>query len=217
MQKSWISWASALIILINSPLVWSGSMNIVVVGLFSDQAVLTINDQQRLLKVGNISPEGVKLISATSQSAIIEVEGVQKKYLLGSQVGGFFAPPAEQPMVSIWPNDGLYLTVGSVNGYSVDFLVDTGASVVAFNAATAKRLGLDYLNGPAVMVQTASGIEKAYQVNLDQIQVGAIKLHNVNAMVLDGPQPEYALLGMTFLGQVEISRSDERMDLKKKY
>ncbi|MDO7711244.1 MAG: retroviral-like aspartic protease family protein, partial [Pseudomonadota bacterium] len=61
------------------------------------------------------------------------------------------------------------------------------------------------------------GVEKAYQVTLDQIQVGDIKLHNIEAMVLDGPQPERALLGMTFLGQVEISRSDERMDLKKKY
>jgi aspartyl protease family protein len=217
MQQSWISWASALIILINSPLVWSGSLNIVVVGLFSGKAVLMINEQQLLLEVGNISPEGVKLISATSQSAIIEVEGVQKKYLLDSQVGGFFAPPAKQPMVSIWPNDGMYLTVGSVNGYSVDFLIDTGASVVAFNAATADRLGLDYLNAPAGMVQTASGVEKAYQLTLDQIQVGDIKLHNIEAMVLDGPQPERALLGMTFLGQVEISRSDERMDLKKKY
>jgi aspartyl protease family protein len=57
-------------------------LNIVVVGLFSDQAVLTINQQQRLLKVGHTSPEGVKLISATSQNAIIEVKGVQKKYLL---------------------------------------------------------------------------------------------------------------------------------------
>jgi len=209
MQKSWISWTLALIILINTPLVWSGALNIIVVGLF--------NDQQRLLKVGNTSPEGVKLISATSQSAIIEVEGVQKKYLLGSQIGGHFAAPTPQPTVSIWPNDGMYLTVGSVNGHSVDFLVDTGASVIALNAATAKRLGLDYLNAPAGMVKTASGMEMAYQVSLDQVQVGDIKLHNVAAVVLDGPQPERALLGMTFLRQVEITRTDERMDLKKKY
>lgn len=217
MQKSWISWASALIILINTPLVWSDTLNIVVVGLFSDQAVLTINEQQHLLKVGNTSPEGVKLISATSQSAIIEVAGVQKKYFLGSRIGGHFAPAAEQPMVSVWPNKGMYLTVGSVNGYSVDFLIDTGASAIAFNAATARRLGLEYLNAPAGMAQTASGIEKVYQITLDHVQIGGIRLHNIGAMVLDGPYPERALLGMTFLGQVEISRTNERMDLKKKY
>lgn len=217
MQKPWISWASALIILINTPLVWSDPLNIVVVGLFSEQAVLKINEQQRLLKVGKTSPEGVKLISATSQSAIIEVDGIQKKYLLGSQIGGHFAPTVEQPVVSIWPNNGMYMTVGSVNGYSVDFLVDTGASTIAFNAATAQRLGLEYLNAPAGMVQTASGIEKAYKVNLDQVQIGDIKLYNIGALVLDGPHPTRALLGMTFLGQVQISRTDERMDLKKKY
>tara|TARA_R110002050_G_scaffold57423_3_gene129067 strand:+ start:206723 stop:207286 length:564 start_codon:yes stop_codon:yes gene_type:complete len=187
------------------------------VGLFSNQAVLTINEQQRLLKVGNTSPEGVKLISATSHGAIIEVDGVQKEYLLGSRIGGHFSAQVKQPMVSIWPDNGMYMAVGSVNGYSVDFLVDTGASVVAFNAATARRLGLDYLNAPAAMVQTASGIEMAYQINLDQVQVGDIKLHNVGAMVLDGSHPERALLGMTFLRQVEITRTDERMDLKKKY
>jgi aspartyl protease family protein len=217
MQKSWISWASVFIILINAPLVWSGTLNIVVVGLFSGQAVLIINEQQHLLKVGTSSPEGVKLISATSQSAIIEVEGVQKKYPLGSRIGGHYAGPVEQPMVSVWPNNGMYLTVGSVNGYSVDFLIDTGASAIAFNAATAQRLGLEYLNAPVSMVRTASGIEKAYQVTLDQVQIGDIKLYNIGAMVLDGPHPERALLGMTFLGQVEIARTDERMDLKKKY
>jgi aspartyl protease family protein len=217
MQKSWISWTSALIILINSPLVWSDTLNIVVVGLFNNQALLTINEQQRLLKVGKTSPEGVKLISATSQSAIIEVAGIQKKYLLGSRIGGQITGPVEQAQVSIWPNNGMYLTAGSVNGYSVDFLIDTGASAIALNAATAQRLGLEYLNAPASMVQTASGIEKAYRINLDEVQIGEIKLHNVGAMVLDGPHPKRALLGMTFLGQVEISRADQRMDLKKKY
>ncbi|HDY85249.1 hypothetical protein LCGC14_0646070 [marine sediment metagenome] len=217
MQKSWISWTSLLIILINSPVVWSDTLNIVVVGLFHNQAVLTINEQQRLLKVGKTSPEGVKLISATSQSATIEVAGVQKKYLLGSRIGGQIIGPAEQAKVSVWPNNGMYLTVGSVNGYSVDFLIDTGASAIAFNAATAQRLGLQYLDAPAGMVQTASGIEKAYKINLDEVQIGDIKLNNVGAMVLDGPHPKRALLGMTFLGQVEISRTDQRMDLKKKY
>jgi len=199
------------------PLVSSGTLNIIVVGLFSDQAVLTINKQQRLLRVGNTSPEGVKLISATSRSAILEVEGIQEKYLLGSHIGSYYTPAMLQPIVSIWPNNGMYLTVGSVNGYSVDFLIDTGASAIAFNATTAKRLGLEYLNAPTNMVQTASGIEMAYQVTLDQVQVGDIKLYNIDAIVLDGPHPERALLGMTFLRQVEIRRIDERMDLKKKY
>ncbi|MDQ7072880.1 MAG: hypothetical protein Q9N32_04445 [Gammaproteobacteria bacterium] len=56
-----------VIILLNSSIAWSKSLNIVVVGLFSDQAVVEINHQQRLLRVGKTSPEGVKLISANSK------------------------------------------------------------------------------------------------------------------------------------------------------
>lgn len=214
MKKAWIV---ALIILLNTQVVWSDGLNIVVVGLFSDQAVVQVNAKQRLLKVGDTSPEGVKLISASSQNAVLEVAGIRKTYLLGSQVGTNFSPPPAQPVVSLWPTNGMYLTPGSVNGYSVDFLVDTGASAIALNAATAKRLGLDYLNGQKVGVKTASGISMAYQVSLDQVQVGEIILYNVAAMVLDGPEPERALLGMTFLGQLEMVRKDQRLDLKKKF
>lgn len=211
------TWIAALIILLNTTLVLAEDLKIVVVGLFSGQAVVEINQQQRLLKVGQSSPEGIKLISATSRSAVLEIDGEQKKYLLGSHIGSNFTAPASQPVVSLWPVNGMYLTPGSVNGYSVDFLVDTGASTIALNAATAKRLDLDYINNKPVGVKTASRVEMAYPVMLDEVQVGEIKLYNVQAMVIDGPEPSRALLGMTFLGQLDMQRSGERMDLKQKY
>ncbi len=214
MKKAWIA---GLIILLNSAVVWSDALNIMVVGLFSGQAVLTINNKQRLLKVGKTSPEGVTLIAATSQNAILEVDGVQKEYLLGSQIGGDFGPPPEQTVVNLWPTNGMYLTPGSINGFSVDFLVDTGASAIALNIATAKRLGLNYLDGRRIGVKTASGVSGAYAVTLDQVQVGDIKLYNVEAMVLDGAEPAVALLGMTFLGQLDMQRTGEKMELKKKF
>jgi len=216
MSKTWIV---GLIILLNTSIAWSNSnvLDIVVVGLFSDQAVVEINKKQRLLKVGTTSPEGVTLISANSRRAVLEKDGVVKTYQLGTRISTDFSPPVEQTVVSLWPTNGMYTTVGSVNGYSVDFLVDTGASAIALNAATAKRLDLDYLNGRKVGVKTASGIEIAYHVVLDEVQIGEIKLYNIRAMVLDGEQPERALLGMTFLEQLNIERKDERMDLKKKF
>jgi aspartyl protease family protein len=81
--------------------------------------------------------------------------------LLRLQLGGNFGPPPEQAVVNLWPTNGMYLTPGSVNGFSVDFLVDTGASTIALNIATAQRLGLDYLNGQKIGVKTASGISAA--------------------------------------------------------
>lgn len=216
MNKAWIL---ALIILLNTSLAWSNSnvLDIVVVGLFSDQAVVEINKKQRLLKIGKTSPEGVTLVSANSRRAVLEKDGVSKTYQLGTRISTDFSPPVEQTVVSLWPTNGMYMTPGSVNGYSVDFLVDTGASAIALNAATAQRLDLDYLSGKKVGVKTASGIEVAYHVMLDEVQIGEIKLYNIRAMVLDGEQPEIALLGMTFLSQLNMVRKDERMDLKKKF
>lgn len=214
MLKAWIA---GLIILLNMPFAWSDELKVVVVGLFNGQAVVEIDQKQRILKAGKTSPEGVKLISANSREAVLEVNGKRQQYLLGDHIGSHYTPPIERPVVSLWPNNGMYLTAGSVNGYSVDFLVDTGASAIALNAATAKRLGLDYLRGQRVGVRTASGSEIAYQVTLDLVQVGEIKLYNVGAIVIDGIEPQRSLLGMTFLNQLQIQHDGERMDLKQKF
>jgi aspartyl protease family protein len=214
MSKAWIA---GIIILVNSLAAWAESPQIVVVGLFNDQAVVEIDQKQRILKVGQASPEGVTLISADSEIAVLEIAGVQQEYRLGAHIGSHYAAPVEQPEVSIWPTNGMYLTTGSINGFSVDFLVDTGASGIALNGATARRLGLDYLRGRVIGVQTASGYEKAYQVTLDMVQIGDIKLYNVGGIVIDGIEPRRALLGMTFLGQLDIQHNGERMDLKKKF
>ena len=211
------AWVAGLIILLNVPFAWSDELKVVVVGLFNGQAVVEIDQKQRILKVGKTSPEGVKLISANSREAVLEVSGKRQQYLLGDHIGSHYTPPVKQPVVSLWPNNGMYLTAGSVNGFSVDFMVDTGASAIALNAATARRLGLDYLRGQRIGVRTASGSEIAYQVTLDLVQVGEIKLYNVGAIVIDGLEPQHALLGMTFLSQLEILQNGDRMDLKKKF
>ena len=111
----------------------------------------------------------------------------------------------------------MYLTSGSVNGYTVDFMVDTGASVIAINGETAKRLGLDYLNANQIGVRTASGVELAYSIELESVQLGDISLENVAAVVIDGPEPQRALLGMSFLNAFDMERKGERLDLRQKF
>ena len=54
-------------------------------------------------------------------------------------------------------------------------------------------------------------------MKLDQVQVGDIKLYNIEAVVIDGDEPQIALLGMTFLGQLDMQQVDQRMELKKKF
>jgi aspartyl protease family protein len=113
---------------------------------------------------------------------------------------------------------GMYSTVGSINGLPVNFLVDTGATQVAMNAAHARRLGIDHrVEGEPAMVTTASRVERAWAVRLDSVKVGEIELRNVAAMVLEGAQPETILLGMSFLGQLQITNEGQLMTLRRKY
>ena len=196
---------------------WSADLHIVVTALFRDHAVLEINQKQHFLSVGEQTPEGVSLISADSNQAVLEVAGKQGVFELNNRVGGVYSAPAEMPVVSIWPTNGMYHTSGSINGYTVDFVVDTGASVIAINSETAKRLGVNYLEAEQISVRTASRVEMAYLIELKSVQLGDISLENVAAVVLDGPEPQRALLGMSFLNAFDMERKGERLDLRQKF
>jgi aspartyl protease family protein len=189
-----------------------------VVGLFSDRVVLLVDGQQRLLKVGQTSPEGVTLISATSEKATLLVNGKEVVMRMDGRVSARKRAP-EVDEVQVWRNPtGMYTTVGSINGLLVTFLVDTGASAVAMNAREARRLGIDYrVVGRESGVTTASGDERAWAVTLDTVKVGDLELRNVAAMVLEGGYPVTTLLGMSYLGQLEINNDGRLMTLRKKY
>ena len=193
----------------------SAAPQIVVQGLFRDRAVVTIDGKQRILRVGERTPEGVKLISADSQEALLEIDGQRKSYRLGEHVAGTYAAPASTE-VRIWPDGrGMYATIGSINGLPVRFLIDTGATLIAMNEAQARRLGIDYrLNGERGHASTASGIVPTHKVKLKSVQVGDIRLRNVDALVIDGAFPEEVLLGMSFLGRLKIENHGTAMLLR---
>ncbi|MDH3899535.1 MAG: TIGR02281 family clan AA aspartic protease [Gammaproteobacteria bacterium] len=189
-----------------------------VVGLFKDRAVVTIDGRQRILRIGETSPEGVRLISADSESALLEVDGKEIRGILDSRVSARNRSPEMQSVQIIRNNRGMYTTVGSINGLPVAFLVDTGATQVAMNSAAARRLGIDYrIVGTPAAVTTASGVERAWFVSLDSVKVGDILLQDVAGVVLEGEQPGQVLLGMSYLGRLEITNNGRLMTLHKKY
>ena len=189
-----------------------------VVGLFNDQAVLQINGRQHVLKAGQTSPEGVKLLEADSESAVLQIEGERVEARLDGRVSARKQGSTARE-VQVWRNtSGMYTTVGSINGLPVSFLVDTGATQVAMNAAQARRLGIDYrVTGSPAEVTTASGVERAWMVSLDSVKVGELEVRNVQAVVLDGAQPQTTLLGMSYLGRMKIINDGQLMTLQKKY
>lgn len=191
---------------------------IVVNGLFKNKAVVTIDGKQRILKVGEASPEGVKLISSNSREAVIEVDGEQKIYLLDTYIGGNFKKPPEATSVTVVPDaTGSYYVNGSINDFQVRFLVDTGATLIFMNASTAKRIGINYrLDGQEGTAETASGLTKIYLLNLKKVKVGNIQLRDVAAAVSDNNYPIDILLGTSFLNRIDSRREGRILKLEQK-
>ncbi len=198
-------------------LVWAVE-NIHVAGLFKDQALVVIDGRRQLLTVGGASHAGVRLISASSDSAILEVDGVRDVYAPGSTVQLPLVNP-RRAEAQIWRDgSGLFETIGSINGRLFSMLVDTGATQVAINGNHARQLGIDYvIVGTPVRVATASGEEHVYQINLKTVKIGELLLRDVGALVIPGNYPDKVLLGMSFLRRVEMLNQGDRLVLRKMF
>jgi len=106
--------------------------------------------------------------------------------------------------------DGHFWAEARVNGGSVLFLVDTGASVVALTPSDAQKAGFDLRTLKyTAPIDTAAGRIMAAPLKLDLVAVGNVTVRNVRAVVIREGLPQ-SLLGMSYLGElqkVEASRS----------
>ncbi len=175
-----------------------------VVGLFPGAAVLSIDGQRKLVKVGQTGPAGVQVVSADSQGAVLRVEGVARHYGLTRDYSATTGAASQPAQISIAKGIGGHFWVaGSIGGRTVQFLVDTGATAVAMNENAAKRLGIDYrVEGQPMVVNTASGTAQAWSIKLDSVKIGGIEVLGVEAAVVAGEAPTEVLLGMSFLNRV---------------
>lgn len=175
-----------------------------VVGLFPNAAVLLVEGQRKLVRAGQVGPGGVKVLSADSKGALLEVEGVQRSYSLSREYNLGDSAPPQKTQLSISRGVGNhYWVAGSIQSYPVQFLVDTGATSVAMNEGQARRLGLDYrVQGTPMVASTAGGNVKAWRVKLNSVKVGGLEVLGVDAAVLEGDAPSEVLLGMSFLSRV---------------
>jgi aspartyl protease family protein len=189
-----------------------------VVGLFQDAAVVTIDGERQMLRVGQPPRNGVELLAADSRSATLKIAGQTRVLSVEADFSSPAAEPERQRVSIPRTAGGHYRITGSINGHSVPFMVDTGATSVAMNAQYARRLGIDYrLTGTLIQATTASGRVAAYRVRLDRVKVGEIELTNVEGLVLDGPFPEDVLLGMSWLGRVRMDDQHTTLVLERRY
>jgi aspartyl protease family protein len=196
-----------------------GVEDVHVVALFKDRVAVMIDGKRRLLGKGETSPEGVTLVSADSNGAVFRYQGQTLQRQLDGRVRAAKPTAATGSEVQVFRDlQGMFRTVGSINGLPVSFLVDTGASSIAMNANQARRLGIDHLVvGDPTYVATASNVEQAYRLKLDVVKVGNITLRNVDAVVMQGAQPSEVLLGMSFLNRLELVNQGDKLIRRRKY
>ncbi|MEM7464103.1 MAG: TIGR02281 family clan AA aspartic protease [Pseudomonadota bacterium] len=99
---------------------------------------------------------------------------------------------------------GHFIASARMNGRRMDVLVDTGATLVAINESTARRIGIRLK--PAdfkYRVRTANGITKAAAATIDEIQIGRIIVRDVRASVSKDSSLSTVLLGMSFLNKLK--------------
>jgi aspartyl protease family protein len=209
--------ALALIAALGAPAQALAATEVVLVGLIGARAIVAINGgAPRALAVGQKTAEGVVLLATEKDSAQFEIDGARKTLRMGQayvQAGG-----TEKKSVTLKADArGHFMTVGTINGGSVKFLVDTGATLIALPASDAKRLGINYQKGQRGTVQTANGVAVAYRVKLDSVRIGDVEVSNVDAAVGENDAMGVALLGMSFLNRMEMKRDGDSMTLTKRF
>jgi len=181
-------------------------------------ALLMIDGQPRTVRIGE-SVQGVKLVSMQGDQAVVEVGGARRSLTLGgtpASVGGTGGSAAGRQIVLSASSGGHFLALGAINGRAVNFMVDTGATVVSIGQGTAEQLGIKYREGRHVTAQTANGMVQAYAVNLTTVRIGDVEVRGVEAIVVPA-QMSHVLLGNSFLSRFQMRRDNDILTLTLMY
>jgi aspartyl protease family protein len=187
-------------------------------GSLGNNALLVIDGKPRNVAVG-ATVAGVRLVSVSGNDAVVEVKGERLTlHLGGAQVnlGGKQSEGTGKQIVLTADGAGHFYTGGTINGKSVRFVVDTGATMVALSQDEADRIGLDYKNGQRGMSRTANGIVPVYRTSLASVRIGDVQVYNVDASVLPG-QMNQILLGNSFLTRFQMKRENDVLTLDMRY
>lgn len=203
-----------LALLLTSPAALA--VDVVAQALLPGMAVLQIDGQRVTLRAGQ-SHGSVTVIEVSTDSALLELDGQRRRVGISQRVSGAFTEPQRREL-RIQRNAQLqYVTTAEINGRRVKVLVDTGANLVAMNAAQARAVGIGPDEGEPSRVQTASEERPARRVTLASVSVGGIGVRSVDAVVLDGPLPAKILLGMSYLRHVSLAEEGGVLSLSARW
>lgn len=119
------------------------------------------------------------------------------------------APPEGSSVRLAADGRGHWVAEFRMNGVRVEGLVDTGATLVALNRSTAARLGIRPASSDFVHeVGTANGRTRAAAATIDEIEIGRIRVRDVEAVVIEDAALSVTLVGMSFLSKLSRFQAD---------
>jgi len=173
------------------------------VGLYRDSAIVELNG--KIIHLTSLRPtiEGVTLIRASSEYALIQHEGKVQRYS-HSDLGGGVYITGGAPNVVVYENlQGLYITQGYIENIPVLLRIDPEAEALIISASHAKELALNYQErGQPIQVVSKLGVQKAHSVMLESVSVGDLELKQVGIVVIEGALPTDIIVGQSFLNRV---------------
>jgi aspartyl protease family protein len=108
--------------------------------------------------------------------------------------------------------DGHYVFPGTINGRPVNFLLDTGATLVSVPAHLAAELGLRA--GAYQQSITANGTVSTRATRLESLAFGPFYLRDVPASLNPGMADNQVLMGMNVLKHLEFTQRGDTLVLR---
>ncbi|MCZ8251138.1 MAG: TIGR02281 family clan AA aspartic protease [Hylemonella sp.] len=196
------------------------AQTVVLSGVLGSKALLVVDGAPpKSVAIGE-THRGVKLLSAQGNQAEVEIGGKRQTLRLGE--GPVSAAPSapeagdRRRIVLHAGSNGHFRTQGQINGRTVNFIVDTGASVVSMSVTDAEAIGLRYQSGQTVQVSTANGVTVGWRVKLSTVRLGSLDVYDVEALVTPAPMP-YVLLGNSYLTRFQMTRTNDQLVLEQRY
>jgi aspartyl protease family protein len=200
---------------------WAQQQSVALQGMLGTKALLIVNGGAPKSVAPGESHQGVKVLSTLGDQAVVEIDGRRHTLRVGdapaSVGGGGAAPGRGSRIVLTVGSGGHFMTPGLINGQTVNFMVDTGATTIGMSAADADRVGLKYrATGRPILMNTANGQAPGWLVKLNSVKVGDVEVYDVDAVVSPAPMP-FVLLGNSFLNRFQMKRDSDQMVLEKRY
>lgn len=192
------------------------AQSVTLTGSMGTKALLVIDGGAPKALAAGETHQGVKVLRVGPQDAVVERAGQRYTLALGGapiRLGG--GGGGARIVLSAGPG-GHFTTDGRINGGTVQFLVDTGASYIAMSRADAERLGVSYKQGQTLEVHTANGRSMAHRILLSSVRIQDVELNQIEALVTQEPM-QMVLLGNSFLNRFQMQRENDTLTLTRRY